>query len=49
MLAWKPTHMQSLRLQVAKQSGAKDIEGASKRTVQLQYVIALGAHGAHSF
>ncbi|MFO0123900.1 MAG: hypothetical protein ACK520_15730 [Inhella sp.] len=49
MLAWKPTHMQSLRLQVAKQSGAQEIEGASKRTVQLQYVIALGAHGAHSF
>ncbi|MDO5086932.1 MAG: hypothetical protein Q4D74_04895 [Comamonadaceae bacterium] len=48
MLAYKPTHMQSLRLQFTRQYGAKGFEGAG-RAVQLQYVISFGAHGAHSF
>jgi hypothetical protein len=49
MLAWKPTHMQSLRLQVSQQHDAVKFEAPSSRTVQLQYVLAFGAHGAHGF
>jgi hypothetical protein len=49
MLAWKPTHMQSLRLQVSRQRDAVEFESPSSRTVQLQYVLAFGAHGAHAF
>lgn len=49
MLAWKPTHMQALRLQVAQQRDAVEFDNAAKRSVQLQYVLAFGAHGAHSF
>ncbi len=49
MLAWKPTHMQSLRLQVSRQSDAVEIDNPSRRTVQLQYVLAFGAHGAHTY
>jgi hypothetical protein len=49
MLAWKPSHQQSLRLQVSQQRNAVGIEDASRRTVQLQYVLSFGAHGAHSF
>ena len=49
MLAWKPTHMQSLRLQYSRQRNAVEFENPSKRTLQLQYVMAFGAHGAHSF
>lgn len=49
MLAWKPSHQQMLRLQVSRQSDAVEVEKPSQRSVFLQYVIALGAHGAHSF
>jgi hypothetical protein len=49
MLAWKPSHAQALRLQVSQQHNAVGIEDASRRTVQLQYVLSIGAHGAHSF
>lgn len=49
MLAWKPTHMQSLRLQYTQQRQAQGIEDAAKRSVQLQYVLAFGAHGAHAY
>lgn len=49
MLAWKPSHMQSLRLQYSQQSKAQGIEDAAKRSVQLQYVLSFGAHGAHSY
>ena len=49
MVAWKPTHMQSLRLQYTAQRDAVEFENPSKKTVQLQYVIAFGAHGAHAF
>jgi hypothetical protein len=49
MLAWKPTHMQSLRLQYTLQRDAKGIEDAANRSVQLQYVLSFGAHGAHSY
>ena len=49
MLAWKPSHMQSLRLQLTQQRDAVEFDEAVKRAVQLQYVIAFGAHGAHAF
>ncbi|MDO5101500.1 MAG: hypothetical protein Q4D91_01130 [Lautropia sp.] len=48
MLAWKPSHLQSLRLQYAHQHGARGIRPV-QRSVQLQYVISLGAHAAHAF
>jgi hypothetical protein len=49
MLAWKPTHMQTLRLQLSQQRDAVEFEQPAKRSVQLQYVLAFGAHGAHAF
>jgi hypothetical protein len=51
MLAWKPSHMQTLRLQYTTQRGATGdaFLNASKDSVQLQYVLSFGAHGAHSF
>lgn len=49
MLAWKPSHMQSLRLQLSQQRDAVEFESPSRRTVQLQYVLAFGAHGAHAY
>lgn len=48
MLAWKPSHQQSLRLQYSHQHNSKGFT-ATRRSVQLQYVISFGAHGAHSF
>jgi hypothetical protein len=49
MLAWKPGHQQTLRLQLTQQRHAAGIEDAARRTVQLQYVLSIGAHGAHAF
>ena len=49
MLAWKPSHMQSLRLQYTMQRDAVEFEDPARRSVQLQYVLAFGAHGAHAF
>lgn len=49
MVAWKPSHMQSLRLQVTTQRDAVGFEKPAKRSVQLQYVLAFGAHGAHAY
>lgn len=49
MVAWKPTHSQALRLQFTTQPRAEEFENRSSRTVQLQYVLSFGAHGAHSF
>jgi hypothetical protein len=49
MLAWKPSHLQTLRLQYSRQHDAVEFESQSKRSVYLQYVIAFGAHGAHGF
>ena len=48
MLAYKPTHMQSLRLQATQQRSREGFE-AAKYTVQLQYVLSFGAHAAHSY
>ncbi len=49
MLAWKPGHMQSVRLQWSAQRSAAGLEDTSRRTLQLQYVVAFGAHGAHTY
>ena len=49
MLAWKPSHMQSLRLQLTSQRDAVEFENPARRSWQLQYVLAFGAHGAHAF
>lgn len=49
MLAWKPSHAQTLRLQLSTQNRVQDVEGASPRSVLLQYVLSFGAHGAHVF
>lgn len=56
MLAYKPTHMQTLRLQLAQQKarGANDegeavFANPAKRSIMLQYVIGFGAHGAHAY
>lgn len=49
MVAWKPTHAQTLRLQYTTQRNAEGFEQSAKRVAQLQYVLSLGAHGAHAF
>lgn len=49
MLAWKPSHLQALRLQASRQTGAQGFEAPARRSVALQYVLAFGAHGAHAF
>lgn len=55
MLAYKPTHSQTLRLQLTQQSArnghAEEAVFAhpAKRSLQLQYVVAFGAHGAHAY
>ncbi len=49
MAVWKPSHMQSLRLQFTTQWDAVGFDDPAKRSVQLQYVIAFGAHGAHAY
>jgi hypothetical protein len=54
MLAYKPSHKQTLRLQLTQQSARNsDADHAvfgnpAKRSLQLQYVVAFGAHGAHA-
>ncbi len=48
MLAYKPTHMQSLRLQFTRQRDAVGFD-TGKHALQLQYVLSFGAHAAHAF
>jgi hypothetical protein len=48
-VAWKPTHSQALRLQVTAQRDAEGIEHPASRSVQLQYVLSIGAHSAHAY
>lgn len=48
MLAYKPGHMQTVRLQVAKQSGSESL-AVKGHSVQLQYILNWGAHAAHSY
>lgn len=49
MLAYKPSHKQSLRLQWTTNRQVQGFDGAARQTVALQYVVAFGAHGAHNF
>lgn len=49
MIVWKPSHMQSLRLQVSRQYDAVGFERPARPSVQLQYVLGFGAHPAHAF
>lgn len=48
MLAWKPSHRQTLRLQFSRQHDAVSIV-PTHRSVMLHYVIGFGAHEAHAF
>lgn len=48
-LAWKQSHRQVVRLQVAQQRDAYGMENVTKRSVQLQTIFSFGAHGAHTF
>lgn len=48
MLAYKPTHQQTLRLQFTQQRDRGGFSEAT-RAVQLQYILNLGAHAAHSY
>ena len=49
MVVYKPTHMQSVRVQYTTQRDVKGFDAPAKNAVQLQYVLAFGAHGAHPF
>jgi len=52
MLAYKPNHYQTYRLQVSQQkaSGDSDVfKHPADTSVQFQVVFGFGAHGAHSF
>jgi len=48
MLAYKPTHMQTLRLQFTQQKDRGGFPSAT-HAVQLQYILNFGSHAAHSF
>ena len=49
MVAWKPSHRQSLRLQLTRQTGAVGFEEPAAHSVALQYVLSFGAHAAHAY
>lgn len=54
MLAYKPSHSQTYRIQFSRQSSAGEAASevfahTASNVVQLQWVIGFGAHGAHSF
>ncbi len=54
MLAHKPSHRQTWRLQVAHQTASNPGEqpvfaNPARRSVVLQYILSFGAHGAHSY
>ena len=46
MLDWSPTEFSRLRLQFARDQSR---EGADDDQIYLQYIMSLGAHGAHQF
>ena len=48
MLAWKPSHAQTLRVQYTRQRNGAGFDQAA-RALQLQYILSFGAHAAHSF
>ncbi len=49
MLAYKPGHLQSYRLQATRVSGARGFGEVPRWRVGLQVVLAIGAHPAHGF
>lgn len=49
MVAYKPSHKQTLRLQWTTQRDTQGFERVPRQSLSLQYVVAFGAHGAHSF
>ncbi|TCK04774.1 hypothetical protein [Marinobacterium mangrovicola] len=53
MLAWNPTHTQTVRLQYAHQDVRKDwqdtLSDSADNALTLQYIISFGAHDAHAF
>ena len=49
MLAYKPSHKQTVRLQWTTNRDAKGFEHVPRQLVSLQYVVAFGAHGAHTY
>jgi hypothetical protein len=48
MLAYKPSHAQTVRVQLTQQRDRGGFDAATK-AVQLQYILNFGAHGSHSF
>lgn len=48
MIAWKRSHYSALRLQFSTQRNRADFADAGD-ALMLQYVVSLGAHGAHAF
>jgi hypothetical protein len=48
MLAYKPSHAQTLRLQITQQKNGGGFDAATN-AVQLQYILNLGTHAAHAF
>jgi len=46
MLDWSPSEFSRLRLQFARDHSRQD---ATDNQVLLQYIMSLGAHGAHKF
>ena len=53
MLAWNPSHTQTLRLQYTEQDAVEDWDDtfadAADNVLTLQYIISFGAHDAHTF
>lgn len=49
MLAYKPSHLQTLRLQYTTQLEAQGVENPARRALQVQYVLGFGAHPAHAY
>ncbi|MEI7786760.1 MAG: hypothetical protein WCK08_20410 [Betaproteobacteria bacterium] len=49
MLAYKPSHLQTLRLQYTTQLKAQGFDNPVRHALQLQYVLGFGAHPAHAY
>lgn len=49
MLAWKPSHLQTLRVQWTRQGDAVGFEAPARQSLMLQYILVFGAHAAHSY
>ncbi|MBV0932756.1 porin [Marinobacterium weihaiense] len=52
MLAWSPSHSQTLRVQYTHQDAVEDWHdtfAGADNTVTVQYIVSFGAHDAHAF